>query len=78
MTTYSRNLSLDDTEAVALSHALKCYLSNEVRKLIAQNPAIGTWGNTQIIRDIIERQLNSNLELRSTNNFFENKKNDAS
>ena len=36
MTTYSRNLSLDDTEAVALSHALKCYLSNEVRKLIAQ------------------------------------------
>ena len=78
MTTYSHNLTLDDRWAIELGHALKCYLSNEVQELIAQNPVIGTWGNTQIIRDIIKRQLNSNLELRSTNNFFESKKNDAS
>ena len=78
MTTYSHNLSLDDGEAIALSHALKCYLSSEVQDLLAQNPAIGPWGNTEIIRDIVERQLNSNLKLRSTNNFFEHKKADAS
>ena len=78
MTTYSNNLSLDDSEAIALSHALKCYLSNEVQDLLAQNPAIGTWGNTEIIRDIVERQLNANLEIRSRNNFFEYKKADAS
>jgi hypothetical protein len=74
MTTYTYNLSLDDREAIALTHALKCYLSTEVQDLLSQNPAIGTWGNTQIIRDIVERQLNANVELRSTNNFFEHNK----
>ena len=74
MTTYTYNLSLDDREAIALNHALKCYLSTEVQDLLSQNPAIGTWGNTQIIRDIVERQLNANVELRSTNNFFEHNK----
>lgn len=74
MTTYTYNLSLDDREAIALTHALKCYLSTEVQDLLSQNPAIGTWGNTQIIRDIVERQLNANLELRSANNFFEHNK----
>ena len=78
MTTYTCNLSLDDREAIALSHALKCYLSDEVQELLAQNPAIGNWGNTQIIRDIVERQLNANLELSSTNNFFAHNKNVAS
>ena len=74
MTTYTYNLSLDDREAIALTHALNCYLSTEVQDLLSQNPAIGTWGNTQIIRDIVERQLNANVELRSKNNFFEHNK----
>jgi len=78
MTTYSHNLNLDDREAIALSHALNCYLSSEVQDLLRQNPAIGSWGNTEIIRDIVERQLNANLEIRSSNNFFEYKKTDAS
>jgi hypothetical protein len=74
MTTYSHNLSLDDREAIALSNALKCYLSTEVQALLEENPEIGIWGNTEIIRDIVERQLHANLELRSTNNFYEHKK----
>jgi hypothetical protein len=69
MTTYSYNLSLDDSESIALTHALKCYLSPEVQALIAANPSIGTWGNTKLIRDILENQLNANVELASTNNF---------
>jgi hypothetical protein len=73
MTTYSHNLSLDDREAIALSNDLKCYLSIEVQTLIAENPEIGIWGNTEIIRDIVERQLHANLELRSKNNFYEHK-----
>ena len=71
MTTYNHNLSLDDREAIALENALKCYLSNEVQALLAQKPEIGIWGNTEIVRDIIQRKLHANLELRSTNNFFE-------
>lgn len=74
MTTYTYNLSLDDREVIALSNALNCYLSTEVQQLLSQNPAIGTWGNTQIIHDIVERQLNANLELSSSNNFFEHNK----
>ncbi len=69
MTTYSYNLSLDDNESIALTHALKCYLSPEVQDLIASNPSIGTWGNTKVIRDILENQLHANVELASTNNF---------
>jgi hypothetical protein len=69
MTTYSYNLSLDDSESIALTHALKCYLSSEVQALIASNPSIGTWGNTTLIRDILENQLHANVELASTNNF---------
>lgn len=69
MTTYSHNLSLDDREAIALENALKCYLSNEVQELLSKNPSIGIWGNTEIIRDIVERQINANVELRSTNSF---------
>jgi hypothetical protein len=69
MTTYSYNLGLDDREAIALSHALKCYLSNEVQELLAKNPSIGIRGNSEIIRDIVDRQLHCNVELRSTNNF---------
>jgi hypothetical protein len=69
MTTYSYNLSLDDSESIALTHALKCYLSTEVQALIAANPSIGTWGNTTLIRDILENQLHANVELASTNNF---------
>jgi hypothetical protein len=69
MTTYSYNLSLDDSESIALTHALKCYLSPEVQALIAVNPSIGTWGNTTLIRDILENQLHANMELASTNNF---------
>jgi hypothetical protein len=71
MTTYTYNLSLDDREVIALKHALKCYMSSEVQELIAKNPTIGAWGNTEIIRDIVERRLNANVELRSKNNFFE-------
>jgi len=69
MTTYSYNLSLDDSESIALTHALKCYLSTEVQALIASNPSIGTWGNTTLIRDILENKLHANVELTSTNNF---------
>jgi hypothetical protein len=69
MTTYSYNLSLDDSESIALANALKCYLSPEVQALIAANPQIGTWGNTTLIRDILENQLHANMELASTNNF---------
>jgi hypothetical protein len=69
MTTYSYNLSLDDSESIALSHALKCYLSPEVQALISANPSIGTWGNTTLIRNILENQLHANVELKSTNNF---------
>ncbi len=69
MTTYSYNLSLDDSESIALTNALKCYLSPEVQALIAANPSIGTWGNTILIRDILENQLHANIELASTNNF---------
>ena len=70
MTTYAYNLTLDDREVIALNHALNCYMSSEVQELISKNPAIGAWGNTEIIRDIVERQLNANVELRSTDNFF--------
>jgi hypothetical protein len=69
MTTYTYKLSLDDRESIALIHALKCYLSPEVQALIAANPSIGTWGNTTLIRDILENQLHANVELTSTNNF---------
>lgn len=69
MTTYSYNLSLDDREAIALMHALKCYMTPEVQELLANNPSIGIRGNHEIIRDIVDRQLHANVELRSTNNF---------
>jgi hypothetical protein len=69
MTTYSYNLSLDDSESIALTNALKCYLSHEVQALLAANPSIGTWGNTTLIRDILENQLHAKMELTSTNNF---------
>ena len=69
MTTYSYNLSLDDREAIALMNALKCYMTPEVQELLAKSPSIGTRGNFEIIRDIVERQLHGNIELRSTNNF---------
>jgi hypothetical protein len=68
MTTYSYNLSLDDSEAIALERALKCYLSTEVQALMAANPNIGLWGNTQQIRNILKK-LYSNVEVASTNNF---------
>jgi len=68
MTTYSYNLSLDDSEAIALERALKSYLSTEVQALMATNPNIGLWGNTQQIRSILKK-LNSNVEVASTNNF---------
>ena len=69
MTTYSYNLSLDDSESIALANALKCYLSPEVQAFLAANPSIGTWGNTTLIRDILENQLHAQMELASTNNF---------
>ena len=69
MTTYTYKLSLDDRESIALIHALNCYLSPEVQALIAANPSIGTWGNTTLIRDILENQLHANVELTSTNNY---------
>jgi hypothetical protein len=69
MTTYSYNLSLDDSESIALTNALKCYLSPEVQAFIAANPLVGNWGNTTLIRDILENQLHANMELTSTNNF---------
>ena len=67
MTTYTYNLSLDDREVIALKHALQCYLSPEVQELLANNPSIGIRGNHEIIRDIVDRQLHANVELRSTN-----------
>ena len=70
MTTYTYKLNLDDREVIALKNALNCYLAPEIQELIAGNPRIGTWGNTEIIRDIVERQLHANVELRSTNSFF--------
>jgi hypothetical protein len=69
MTTYTYNLSLDDRESIALQRALKCYLSPEVQACIAANPSVGLWGNTELIREIVENKLNSNVELASTNNF---------
>ena len=69
MTTYTYNLSLDDREVIALKYALQCYLSPEVQELLANNPSIGIRGNHEIIRDIVDRQLHANIELRSTNNF---------
>ena len=69
MTTYFYNLSLDDSESIALANALKCYLSTEVQAFLAANPSIGTWGNTTRIRDILENQLHAKMELTSTNNF---------
>lgn len=68
MTTYSYNLSLDDSEAIALERVLKCFLSPEVQAFMAANPNIGLWGNTQQIRNILKK-LNSNVEVASTNNF---------
>jgi hypothetical protein len=69
MTTYLYNLSLDDSEAIALERALKCYLSPKVQALMAANPDIGLWGNTELIRAIVEKKLNSKVELKSTNYF---------
>ena len=69
MTTYCYNLSLDDSESIALTNALKCYLSPEVQAFIAANPSIGTWGNTSLIHNILDNKINANLELASTNNF---------
>jgi hypothetical protein len=69
MTTYTYNLRLDDSESIALQRALKCYLSPEIQASIAANPSVGLWGNTELIRDIVEKKLNANVELRSTNNF---------
>ena len=71
MTTYSYNLSLDDSEAIALKRALKCYLSPEVQALMAANPNIGLWGNMELIKAIVEKKLNSNVELASTNSFHQ-------
>jgi hypothetical protein len=69
MTTYSYNLSLDDSEAIALERALKCYLTPEVQALMAANPNIGLWGSTELVRVILEKKLNANVELASTSNF---------
>lgn len=69
MTSYTYNLNLDDSEAIALERALKCYLSPEVQALMTANPNIGLWGNTELDRDIVEKKLNSNIEPISTNNF---------
>ena len=69
MTTYSYTLSLDDSEAIALERALKCYLSPKVQALMAANPDIGLWGNTELIRAIVEKKLNANVEIASTNSF---------
>ena len=71
MTTYSYNLSLNDSEAIALERALKCYLSSEVQALMAANPNIGLWGNTELIRTIVEKKLNAKVELASTNSFHQ-------
>lgn len=69
MTTYTYNLSLDDSEAIALERALNSYLSPEVQAFIASNPNIGLWGNTNLVRNILEKKLKSNVALASTNNF---------
>jgi hypothetical protein len=69
MTTYTYNLCLDDREVIALKHALECYMTPEVQALLAQNTAIGIRGNFEIVRNIVERQLHANVELRSSNNF---------
>ena len=69
MTTYSYNLSLDDSEAIALERALKCYLSPKVQALMAANPDIGLWGNSALIRGIVEQKLTANVELASTSTF---------
>ena len=69
MTTYTYNLSLDDSEAIALERALNSYLSPEVQAFIAINPNIGLWGNTTLVRNILEKKLKANVELASTNNF---------
>ena len=74
MTTYTYNLSLDDRESIALKYALQCYLSSEVQELLATNPSIGIRGNYEIIRDIVDRKLHENVELSSTNNFFDHNK----
>ena len=71
MTTYSYNLSLNDSEAISLERALKCYLSSEVQALMAANPNIGLWGNTELIRTIVEKKLNAKVELASTNSFHQ-------
>ena len=73
MTTYTYNLSLDDREVIALTHALKCYMTPEVQELLAKNPSIGIRGNYEIIRDIVERQLHGSVELQSTSTFFQSK-----
>lgn len=69
MTTYSYNISLDDSEVIAVERALRCYLSPEVQAFIAINPNIGLWGNTTLVRNILEKKLKANVELASTNNF---------
>ena len=74
MTTYSYNLSLDDSESIALKHALECYLSTEVQAFLSANPSVGTWGNTTLIRNILEEKLNANLELASTNSYHQLRK----
>ena len=71
MTTYTYNLRLDDSESIALQRALKCYLSPEIQVFIAANPSVGLWGNTELIRDIVEKKLSVNVELISTNNFHQ-------
>jgi hypothetical protein len=72
MTTCNYNLSLDDREVIALKNALECYMTPEVQELLSKNSSIGTWGNTEIIRNIVECQLHADIELRSANNFFIN------
>ena len=74
MTTYTYNLSLDDSESIALTNALKCYLSPEIQAFIATNPSVGTWGSTTLIRNILEEKLNANLELASTNSYHQLRK----
>lgn len=37
MATYSYTLTVSGSEAIALQHALKCYLSPDVKALIAAN-----------------------------------------
>jgi hypothetical protein len=72
MTTSNYNLSLDDSEVIALKNALECYMKPEVQELPSKNPLIGIHGNFEIIRDIVKRQLYADVELRCTNNLFNN------